>query len=122
MPNFRDPPKLEFLAARKRDLLSLLCELETLNVDSRDAVATVALDQTKVGRLSRMDALQGQAISQEARRRREATMLKARQALKRLESGDYGDCGECGEWINPQRLEMDPAAALCISCAEAAEQ
>jgi len=121
MPNFRDPPTLEFLAARKRHLLSLLSELETLNVDSEDAVATVALDQTKVGRLSRMDALQGQAISQEARRRREATMLKARQALKRLESGDYGDCRECGEWINPQRLEMDPAADLCISCAEAAE-
>ncbi|MGB1088279.1 MAG: TraR/DksA family transcriptional regulator, partial [Alphaproteobacteria bacterium] len=39
---------------------------------SRDAARTVELDQSKVGRLSRMDALQGQAMAQETERRRQA--------------------------------------------------
>ena len=40
------------------------------------------------------------------------------EALMRIEQGNYGDCLECGEPINPRRLEADPAARLCIDCAE----
>lgn len=97
-------------------------ELERLHADTAESVAPVKLDQTSVGRLSRVDAMQGQAISQAARRRRELSIRLARVALRRLEVGEYGDCQECGEWINPQRLEMDPAAALCVGCAQRAEE
>ncbi len=121
-PHMSDAPTATFLAARKQALQAALRELETLHADTEDAVAAVTLDQTKVGRLSRMDALQGQAISQEARRRREAAIRLTRSALARLDAGSYGDCQECSEWINPQRLQMDPAATLCISCAELAER
>jgi DnaK suppressor protein len=38
------------------------------------------------------------------------------QALKRLEKGTYGVCTDCGENIQPARLEIMPAAALCIEC------
>ena len=97
-------------------------DLKRLNADSQVASAVVELDQTRVGRLSRMDAMQGQAMSQEARRRRELALRAAQAALKRLDAGEYGDCVVCGEQISAGRLDMDPSIATCIGCAAEAEQ
>ncbi len=82
----------------------------------------VELDQSKVGRLSRMDALQGQAMSQETKSRHQEGLRKIAAALSRIESGDYGYCLECDELISTARLEVDPAVALCINCASLAEK
>jgi DnaK suppressor protein len=38
------------------------------------------------------------------------------QALKRLDAGTYGICADCGEEIQPERLDIMPAAALCVEC------
>jgi DnaK suppressor protein len=102
--------------ARKR-LLALKQELEALSEMSEGARATVELDQQSVGRLSRIDALQGQAMAQASERQRRTDLVRIEAALKRLDDGDYGCCLECGEEIAAKRLEVDPAAALCISCA-----
>jgi len=88
----------------------------------RDAADTVELDQSKVGRLSRMDALQAQAISQERERRREEELRRIAAALQRIDSGDYGYCLQCDELIAIPRLEFDPASASCIDCASREEQ
>jgi len=39
-------------------------------------------------------------------------------AINRIESGNYGICQTCGEDIAPRRLEVQPAAIQCITCAE----
>ena len=96
-------------------------ELESLENTSEDAAKTVVLDQSRVGRLSRMDALQGQAISKEMLRRRAIEKLQIIAALKRIENDEYGYCVKCGEEIVVKRLELNPAAALCIICAEKVE-
>ena len=83
-----------------------------------EAAATVELDQTRQGRLSRMDALQQQAMAQETGRRRDAELARIAAALRRLDAGEYGLCQACGEPIAPGRLEVDPAAERCIRCAE----
>jgi DnaK suppressor protein len=88
----------------------------------REAAGVVELDQSKVGRLSRMDALQAQAISQERERRREQELQRIVAALQRIDSGDYGYCLECDEPIAQPRLELDPAVTLCIQCAGRKEQ
>jgi len=106
---------------RKR-LLQRRDELLGLQQTGRSAAGTVELDQSKVGHLSRMDALQAQAMSQEGERRRELELQRIKAALKRLEEGEYGYCRECDEPIARQRLELNPAVALCISCAERMEQ
>ncbi|WP_346915249.1 TraR/DksA C4-type zinc finger protein [uncultured Roseibium sp.] len=103
-------------AARKR-LLAMKQELEALSEMSEGARATVELDQQSVGRLSRMDALQGQAMAQASERQRKTDLVRIEAALKRIDDGDYGYCLECGEEIAAKRLEIDPAAALCIACA-----
>ncbi|MCW8943459.1 MAG: TraR/DksA family transcriptional regulator [Sedimenticola sp.] len=105
---------LEKLIARQDELMSVS---ETADA----ATETVELDQTRVGRLSRMDALQQQAMSQENRRRRSNELVRITKALSRIKAGDYGYCVECGELIAENRLAVDPAQPLCIACASARE-
>jgi DnaK suppressor protein len=83
--------------------------------------APVKLDQTAVGRLSRMDAMQQQAMAQATTRRTDQEMQRIHTALSRLQSGDYGYCVKCEEEIAEGRLRADPAALVCIDCARAAE-
>lgn len=110
----------DFKAFEKR-LLSLKAELQALEAASREGSAPVELDQTKVGRLSRMDALQGQAMALELDRRRKIEIQRIDSALSRIESGDFGYCVSCDEEIAPKRLELDPAVPTCIACAEQKE-
>lgn len=98
-----------------------LAALESLDDTARESTATVELDQTRQGRLSRMDALQGQAMARAGDARRKAEIQRLKAALARLEQGAYGECLECGEPIPAARLEADPAASLCLECAEARE-
>ena len=102
-------------------LLQLQQELQALRQAGAEAAQIVELDQTSVGRLSRMDALQGQAMSQAQGRRRVVEQQKIAAALRRLEAGDYGYCMACDELIALPRLELDPAATLCIGCASRRE-
>lgn len=103
-------------------LLNRSDELQGVAQTGREAAETVELDQSKVGRLSRMDALQAQAMSQERERRREQELQRITSALERLDSGDYGYCLQCDEPIAAPRLEFDPAVTLCIQCACRIEQ
>lgn len=81
----------------------------------------VELDQARVGRLSRMDAMQQQAMSQAASRLADLERQRIQSALKRIESGEYGDCVVCGDEIAEGRLRFDPSLPTCISCAKEAE-
>ena len=94
--------------------------LQTLTSDrhgGEDGTDTVELDQTRVGRLSRMDALQVQQMQLALSRRQQTEIAALGHALKRLDNDEFGECFECGEEINPKRLEIDLAATLCIDCA-----
>lgn len=93
-------------------------ELNALSDNSAGARETVTLDQQSVGRLSRIDALQQQAMAQATERQRAAELVRIEQALKRIDEGEYGYCDECGEAIAEKRLEIDPAASHCVHCAE----
>ena len=100
---------------RKR-LLSLRQELVDLEAAARDGRGAVELDQSRVGRLSRMDALQGQAMNQAIGARRQQMLARLDAALTRLESGEFGYCQECGDAIVEKRLEIDPTTLFCTSC------
>ena len=106
---------------RKR-LLELRDELEAMSATGDEASQVVELDQARVGRLSRMDAMQSQAMSQASGRRRELMLRKISATLERIDNGDYGMCRSCEDPIDPKRLEFDPTAILCIECATKAEQ
>ena len=102
-------------------LLARLVELENLEftAQSRDSIE---LDQSKVGRLSRMDALQQQAMLDANRARGRGERLRIEAALRRIDEGLYGYCVDCDEPIAQGRLDFDPATALCIGCAQQVEK
>ena len=107
---------LDLQAARAR-LTARRDELHRQSSESADERDAVILDQQSVGRLSRMDAMQRQAMAQAQERARAAELARLDQAMRRLEDGEYGWCATCGEEIAAARLEVDPAAAVCVECA-----
>jgi DnaK suppressor protein len=96
-------------------------ELQEAASAHEDDRRPVELDQTRIGRLSRMDAIQEQAMAIELERRREVELARIDAALERLAQGEYGDCVTCGERIEPRRLELDPALPVCLGCAKRAD-
>ena len=105
----------------RNSLLELRESLRQAQETGDQAEKTVELDQTRVGRLSRMDAMQAQAMSIETGRRRRQKLLQIAAALKRIEDNDFGYCQDCGEEIATARLQVDPTVLLCINCASARE-
>jgi len=101
-----------------RNLLEArLKALEAQNVTNADSRDTVVLDQSSVGRLSRMDALQQQAMAKATSQNRAAEILAIKAALDRISEDEYGYCQDCGEDIPAARLELYPTAAKCVGCA-----
>lgn len=47
---------------------------------------------------------------------------KIKDALDRLDSGEFGVCEECGAEIGEARLKVRPVTTLCIDCKIEAEQ
>ncbi|MDG2278118.1 MAG: TraR/DksA family transcriptional regulator [Pseudomonadales bacterium] len=78
----------------------------------------VELDQTAVGRLTRMDAMQAQALAQNVRRRRQQRVMAIAKALLRIDEDEYGYCLSCADTMDPKRLEIDATAEYCVACAE----
>ena len=103
-----------FLERQKTRLLEMKAELEAQRQVNKDALDTVELDQSKVGRLSRMDAIQIQEMARANEKRRQVELQRVEAALARLESGEYGYCIATGEEIDRKRLELDPAAPTAI--------
>lgn len=105
----------ELLVARQQELLADKKSAE-------ESTRPVALDQSTIGRVSRSDALQGQAMAIESQRRRDLELRRIQIALARIDSDDFGLCVECDEEIAIGRLEIDPATTRCIDCAAEAER
>ena len=84
---------------------------------SREARAPVTLQQDSVGRLSRMDAMQQQAMAQAQDRRRQSESARIEAAIRRIDAGEWGYCVTCGDDIAAARLNHDPSIPTCIQCA-----
>ena len=106
----------QYQAKLKARRAELLAEDELSEADR----APVTLDQESVGRLSRIDAMQMQAMAMAQLRRRQAERAAIDAALDRIDAGEYGFCLQCGEEIAAARLEHNPAVANCIECAREA--
>lgn len=107
----------DFLAEAETALRRRLAELEAAEAQNRRDRAVVELDQTRVGRLSRMDAIQRQAMAEAQAERRRLERLRLESALARILDGSYGECVGCGGDIAPARLRADPATPACLNCA-----
>ena len=105
------------LAAIRQLIAARLAELDGEDVLGHGGQDVVTLDQQSVGRLSRMDALQNQAMAKAQQSRRDMERHRLGEALRRMGQGEYGFCADCGEDIPYKRLALDPAASRCVTCA-----
>ncbi|MEZ5523524.1 MAG: TraR/DksA family transcriptional regulator [Pseudomonadales bacterium] len=106
-------------------LKQCLAETETqlhkyLNLDEV-AAETVELDQSKVGRLSRLDALQQQAMAQASSEAHRQQLSRVHRAFQKINEGEYGCCEDCGKPIPFARLQIQPESELCVECLQALE-
>tara|TARA_B100001250_G_C19140427_1_gene503570 strand:- start:175 stop:516 length:342 start_codon:yes stop_codon:yes gene_type:complete len=109
--------------ANKNEIASIKLQLENKRSEllrwdeiTQDDRKPVELDQSQVGRLSRMDAMQVQEMALEQERRREMEIKRINAALERIGEGEYGFCLKCGEGISPKRLKFDPSTPMCVHC------
>ncbi len=84
---------------------------------ARQSAAPVELDQSSIGRVSRIDAIQQQALAQGLLQRLDIRRRKIEAALTRFDSGTYGMCCACQGNIEPERLSADPTVVFCLECA-----
>ena len=50
------------------------------------------------------------------RDRERRLISKIREALDRIEAGEFGECEDCGDMIGEARLKARPVTTLCIEC------
>ncbi|MEX0339964.1 MAG: TraR/DksA family transcriptional regulator [Arenibacterium sp.] len=115
IPKMNDSEKTRLRNA----IATRLEEISQENERGAEGQSVVMLDQQSVGRLSRMDALQNQAMAVAQQNRRDQEQRRLQAALERLEDEDFGYCEDCGDAIAYKRLELDPACRICVPCASA---
>jgi DnaK suppressor protein len=103
----------ELRAELERQLRKLQRSMRT----TTRAMKPVELDQTSVGRLSRIDSLQTQGLTAGLQAREQAKLGQILEALKRMEREAYGTCVVCGEPVAFERLMVFPEAPNCAACA-----
>ena len=105
------------LAELRERLEAMKGELQAALAGAHERSETVELDQSAVGRVSRVDALQHQAMAQAQHRRTEQQLKTVINALARIETDRYGECLRCGDEIGLERLRARPETPFCMACA-----
>ncbi len=110
------------IEALHAQLLELVEQLQATLDSTRDAARPVELDQTTMGRVSRIDAIQQQKMIEASRRNQTVRLRQARAALARIADDEYGDCLKCDEPIGTARLTARPESPFCVACQGRAEK
>jgi len=104
------------IAEFRDELVRQLAKLEASMIVTDEAMKPVQLDQTAVGRLSRMDSLQSQSMAKGLRERETVRLALIQEALGRVAAGTYGVCTTCGAGIAAERLFVFPESGTCVGC------
>jgi RNA polymerase-binding transcription factor len=104
------------VAELRIELNRQLTKLKKSMVVTEAALVPVELDQTAVGRLSRMDSLQNQGLTRNLAEREQVKLAHIQQALQRVEESTYGVCTACGEAVPFELLFVFPEAPTCAAC------
>ena len=97
-------------------LLSAKTALEQQLSYNASASEPVQLDQSAVGRVSRVDAIQQQHIAASTRRQTQQRLTSLNAAIRAINNEEYGYCQDCDEPINYKRLQVQPEAVVCLTC------
>jgi len=111
--------------ARQRDLQAMLCQRQremehVLQHRVRHLPAgrpTEGFDESEHAEADYQEHLEVALIQMKGE-----TLQRVREALVRLDAGEYGYCADCGGEIAEPRLRALPFAVRCTACEESHEQ
>lgn len=106
------------IAELRDELDRQLRRLERSMAVTETAMEPVKLDQTAVGRLSRIDSLQNQGLTRNLQEREKVKLAHIQEAFGRIEEGTYGLCVSCGGPIPFERLYVMPETPTCAACSQ----
>ena len=95
-----------------------ITELQMVVQSDASSSGNIELDQTRVGRLARMDAVQHHAIAQVQTDRAAKQLRLLRILFSKIDRDDFGECHACGDDIAIGRLLVRPESLRCIECAD----
>lgn len=98
------------------ELDRVLRKLERSMRTTEEAMRPVKLDQSAVGRLSRIDSLQNQGLTRNLQEREQAKLGQVVTAFQRMKAGTYGICVECRGEVPFERLLVFPETPTCTAC------
>jgi DnaK suppressor protein len=98
----------------RQELLRTLGRLERSMKSAGNGAAN--LDQTCIGRLSRIEALQNQGLTEGLKERERIQLQQVVDALCRIDDGSYGVCRSCQCAIPVERLLVFPETLTCQPC------
>jgi len=70
------------------------------------------------GRISRMDAIINQSVTEGNLRKTEDKLKKLQYALQKVDTSEFGLCKKCGTRIPIQRILFIPESPFCVNCSE----
>tara|TARA_R110002073_G_scaffold100385_1_gene228626 strand:+ start:411 stop:722 length:312 start_codon:yes stop_codon:yes gene_type:complete len=97
-------------------------KLEQQLQDGAAATDVVVLDQSTVGRVSRVDAMQQQSMAVSTLASAQASLREVITALRHIDEERYGYCSNCDEPIEFKRLRVQPQASHCLNCQDQLDQ
>ncbi len=98
-------------------LESEILKVRTTIADLKEMTGPVEPDDA-IGRVSRMDAINNQAITDAALRNAEQKLDELERMRSKQDEPEFGLCSKCGKAIPMQRLLLIPNSVHCVSCAE----
>lgn len=112
-----DKEKLEFFRKLLTD------RLEALLAEAGATIGDLTDDKEHLADDIDLASMESNRDFQLRIRDRERTLIhKIREAIRRIDEGDYGICVNCGGDISERRLIARPVATHCIDCKTEAEQ
>ena len=100
----------------KEMILREIIKTEQLISDYREMSRPVEPDNA-IGRISRMDAINNQSVTEASLRQAEEKLRNLNRVLSRIDTKDFGICQKCGNEIHIRRIMIRPESLLCVNCA-----
>ena len=95
-------------------------EIESLtaSISSLEEMSRPVAPDVSIGRLTRIEAISSQGISEANLRSSRSRLSMLHSALKRIDDPDFGICIECEESIPTGRLLIMPESRKCVHCVD----
>jgi len=102
----------------KSKIESDISELQKQIITLQEKAKPIAPD-CSLGRLTRMEAMAEQEVSQKILDESNLRLTRLQNALSRIDKPMFGICIECEEDIGIERMKIRPESVRCVTCANA---